>query len=71
MTLDEIFEKYQDDQKIYRLSDKFMSPKSIEYAKQLKAWGNEKSRKLGYWIPDFMIEGAEATDWCLYNANDE
>lgn len=39
---------------------------SVEWLKGLKAWGNQESRNMGFIIPDFMIEDANATDWELY-----
>lgn len=66
MTLDEIFEKYTDEQYILRSSKPaYMSPVTVGWAKGLKAWGNEESRKIGFWIPQFMIEDAQANDWEL------
>jgi hypothetical protein len=67
MTLTEIFDKHTNDQKIYRTSRLWITPVSIEWAKGLKAWGNEESRSMGFWIPQFMLEDAEADDWELVN----
>lgn len=60
MTLDEAFKKYSDDIKLNRPG--YMSH-DIAWLKQLKAWGNNESRTLGYIIPQFMIDDANATDW--------
>lgn len=35
----------------------------IEWLKGLKVWGNEESRKMGFLIPQHMIEDANADDW--------
>lgn len=65
MTLDEIFKKYSDEQKVYRAGTKYISPKTVGWCKQLKAWGNQESREMGFWIPDYMIKDANADDWEL------
>lgn len=67
MTLDEIFEKYTDDKKIYRISRNYMSPKPIAWAKLLKEWGKEELRKEGFWMPEYMVEDANANDWQIYD----
>ena len=38
----------------------------IKWLKGLKSWGNEEFRKLGFFIPQFMIDDAEADDWEIY-----
>lgn len=37
----------------------------VGWLKGLKGWGNEESRKMGFIIPEFMIEDAKADDWEL------
>lgn len=83
MKLQEILEKYQDENKKFRrknLEDKFrpshfddedwknmldigVYSHSIEWLKMIHAIGNEESRKLGFLIPQFMIDDAQADDW--------
>jgi hypothetical protein len=43
--------------------------KKISFLKQLYAWGNEESRRMGFGIPDFMIEDAKADDWQIVGEN--
>ncbi len=38
----------------------------VEWLKGLKAWGNQESIDMGFIIPSFMIEDANANDWKLY-----
>jgi len=43
------------------------SPKyPVDWLKGLKAWGNQESRDLGFFISKGMIEDANADDWELY-----
>lgn len=63
MTLDEAFTKYDDQTFLKRPNSPVMC--DIKWLKQLKAWGNQESRSLGFIIPDFMIEDANADDWEL------
>lgn len=39
---------------------------TVGWLKQLKINGNEESRKLGFIIPQFMIEDANANDWEIF-----
>lgn len=61
MKLDEAFEKYDDTTKLKRHG--YNMAYDIAWLKGLKAWGNEESRKLGFIIPQFMIDDANADDW--------
>lgn len=61
MTLDEIFEKYTGDERFKRPNFGFSYP--ISWLKQFKLYGSEEYRDLGFIIPDFMIEDANADDW--------
>lgn len=65
MTLDEAFEKYSDEIILKRPTR--CLPHDIKWLKQMKIWGNEESRKLGFFIPESMIEDANADDWEIYN----
>lgn len=60
MTLDKIFEKYNDDDKIYRTSIKHPLPATIKWAKSMKAWGSQEARDLGFIIPQFMIDDTKS-----------
>jgi hypothetical protein len=62
MKLEEAFEKYPNTTKLRRKSKPSFSA-DIKWLKGLKAWGNEDARKLGFIIPKFMIEDANADDW--------
>lgn len=66
MTLDELFAKYPDHRKAYRTGVANMSPKTIEWCKGLKEWGDPELRAKGYIIPDFMVEDAKADDWEIF-----
>lgn len=61
MTLDEAFEKYDDTVKMTRPG--LNMDYDIAWLKGLKAWGNQESRELGFIIPQFMIDDAQADDW--------
>lgn len=63
MTLDEAFKKYPDTTVMKRKNSLTYQPFNIKWLKQLKAYGNEESRKLGFFIPDGMISDADADDW--------
>lgn len=60
MTLDEAFKKYDDEVELKRPN---RMPHNVAWLKQLKAWGNEESRKMGFGIPQCMIDDAIADDW--------
>lgn len=45
---------------------KVMSKYPVVWLKGLKGWGNQESRNMGYGIPQFMIDDANADDWELY-----
>lgn len=63
MYLSEIFNKYPHDSAMeFRRKGRIFSA-NIKWLKQMKAWGNEESRKMGFIIPQFMIDDAEADDW--------
>lgn len=61
MTLEEAFKKYSNEINLKRPSHLFYY--DILWLKQLKAWGNEESRDMGYIIPQHMIDDANADDW--------
>ena len=61
MKLIEAFEKYSDDRLMKR--PYMMFGRDIAWLKDFHAWGNEDARKLGFMIPDSMIEDANANDW--------
>ena len=71
MKLTEAFKKYADDVKLVRNKKQYnilgeevpRMAADIKFLKGLHAWGNEDSRKLGFIIPDFMIDDAQADDW--------
>lgn len=79
MTLDEAFEKFDDTTLLRRryyverllkrrpdLKESDIGDSgahSVEFLKGMKSWGNQESRRLGFLIPDFMIEDANADDW--------
>lgn len=63
MKLQEAFEKYSDD--IYLKRKKGFVSLSILDLKDMVAWANEDSRKLGFIIPQCLIEDAQADDWEL------
>jgi hypothetical protein len=67
MTLNDAFKKYNDDVLMKRTSSLFDYGYPIRWLKDLKMWGNIEARKLGFFIPDIMIETADATDWELYD----
>lgn len=50
--------------------DEFLSngvgSNDIEWLKGMYAWGNEESREMGFIIPQFMIDNAQADDWEVY-----
>ncbi len=64
MKLDDALEKYPDEV-MMRRKDKPNFEVTISWLRQLKAWGNTESRELGFLIPQFMIDDAEASDWEL------
>ena len=39
---------------------------TIEWLKGMHAWGNKECRKMGFWIPDFMIADANTDDWEVF-----
>lgn len=61
MKLEEAFEKYDDSIRMKRPSS--FSAYDIKWLKGLHAWGNQESRDMGFWIPQFMIDDANAEDW--------
>lgn len=65
MTLDEAFKLYDDSVKLKR-KVKNRDGCTIKFLKGLKAWGNQESRDLGFIIPQFMIDDANANDWDVY-----
>lgn len=85
MTLDGIFEKYQEPTNgFYRRKTvdelkerrKFLTEKdaiecvckySLKWLKELKIYANQKYIEIGFCIPDFVIEDANADDWEFYD----
>jgi hypothetical protein len=64
MKLQEAFDKYPDTQKMRRQSyDSRRMSYDIGWLKGMHAWGNEESRRLGFFIFPSMIEDAQADDW--------
>jgi len=61
MKLEEAFEKYDDKVKLKRPN--YNLSFTIRWLKQLKAWGNQESRDMGFLIPQPMIDDANADDW--------
>lgn len=38
----------------------------IEFFKSLKEWGKEEYRKIGFWVPQFIIDDSNADDWEVF-----
>lgn len=64
MNLDEAFLLHDDLAKLKRQSwETHRGGYTVEWLKGLKAWGTAGNRKMGFIIPQFMIDDAQADDW--------
>lgn len=65
MNLDYIIANFKDADEFKRISKPWVSGKPVEWLKGLKDWGNQESKDMGFSIPSFMIDDANADDWEL------
>ena len=63
MTLEEAFERFEDDMCMVRRSWKVYIAYDIKWLRVFKSYGNQESRDIGFPSHDEWIEDANADDW--------
>lgn len=59
----DLFPSHYDQALVQSFLEKGLGAYPIYWLKQLIGWGNEESRKMGFIIPQSMIDDANANDW--------